>query len=188
MKKPRLYKVKVPTRPKPELPAISSPVIPGLASLSSPVIQSISIPPPTLAQICDIFPVSSSGPLPIRIEPIHDTPLDISPDSTPLPPIIEEEKKSIESIRGISPFRRASKGGFFSFEKKKVVMPVSTGPPQVVQMFDSRIPSYIPEGALLIGGKNGSIVLLPKPYCSGLVLMANEDSKAEWNMVYPPKL
>jgi len=115
--------------------------------------------------------------------------------------IIEEERSSGEVVkRSSSPFRRHSTskgGGFFSKDKKKlssIGLPANTNAGGnassngTALVFDTRLPTFIPEGAFLVGGKNGRIELLPKAHCAGLSMMSNEDSKAEWSMVYPPKM
>lgn len=109
---------------------------------------------------------------------------------TPQITIIEEERTSSEVKRSSSPFRRhsTSKGGFFSKEKKKTTTTVPVATSSSSTLFDSRLPSFIPEGALLIGGKNGRLELIPKAACGGLSMVSDEMGKGEWSHVYPPKL
>jgi hypothetical protein len=106
-------------------------------------------------------------------------------------PVEEGEKSSTDMQRSSSPFggrRPSAKGGFFSSSKDKKKPHTFGGSTSTVPIFDSRLPTFIPDGALLVGGKNGKIEFIPKAHCGGLSLMSNSESRAEWSMVYPPKL
>jgi hypothetical protein len=103
----------------------------------------------------------------------------------------DEEKSSIDMQRSSSPFNRrhsTAKGGFFSSSKDKKKSYNIGSNTTSIPVFDNRLPNFIPDGALLVGGKNGRIELIPKAHCGGLSLMANSESRAEWSMVYPPRL
>jgi hypothetical protein len=139
-------------------------------------------------------PLSSEVKSPLKLQIPSVLQLELPPVETKnsgSSPLVEEEKSSSEmQQRSSSPFGRrmsTAKGGFFSSKDKK--KPYTFGSvTTTVPVFDSRLPTFIPDGALLVGGKNGRIELIPKAHCGGLSLLANADGRAEWSMVYPPKL
>ena len=49
-----------------------------------------------------------------------------------------------------------------------------------------RLPKLILENSILVGGKNSTIKMIPKPHCSGLYLMSMDKGEFQWALPYPP--
>jgi hypothetical protein len=100
--------------------------------------------------------------------------LDVVEEKTCMSPVIQ--------TRSSSPFAKKSGAKFFlSKERRKshmVDMPTSS------TMLDFRLPSFVPKGAILVGGKNGKVEIVAKPHCGGLYLMSDEDGNFEWRLPY----
>ena len=94
-------------------------------------------------------------------------------DSTEM--VIIEDGNTVQRTK--SPFKTRLFGKK-KFEVGSVKLPLPST--------DFRIPSYIAEGAILLGGKNGRFELLPRGHSPGMYLMINEEGKPEWRLPYPP--
>lgn len=98
-------------------------------------------------------------------------------------PIVEPEEVSrafsIENIVPVVEEKERGKSPFNRFRKKSGVTGVKSVP-----MRDSRIPDFIPQGSIVIGGVGNTCKVLPKGVDGEYLMM--KDGEPHWVLPFPP--
>lgn len=97
----------------------------------------------------------------------------------------EKPTPPLEDIIVHSPVEAKCVKSPFSFKAKRKSS-LGSKSPVGVSMRDYRIPDFIPQGTILIGGKCGKIITLP-PGNVGEIMQMTEHGPA-WVLIYPPLL